>query len=119
MRPCRLSRRKSAPPSEPQSEPPLRKDQPRRIHRARHQRYGRHTRSRHLLRKQFGEADVAIRKRSHDDLPPVRLRLRTEISPSHKLGEFIEPIFLLLAQQLVLFDTLADLLRHIPELRRE
>jgi hypothetical protein len=88
-------------------------------HGARHQRDGRRIRSRHFLRKQFGEADVAIGKRPHDYLPPVRLRLILESGQSHKLGELLERIVLLLTQQLGLFDTLADLIRHIPELRRE
>src|SRR6202158_3097216 len=97
----------------------LRENQTRRIHSARHQRDRRRRRSCHFLRKQFGEADVAIGKHAYDYLPPVLFRLIMERGQSHKLGEFIERIILLLAQQLALFDTLADLLRHIPELRRK
>src|ERR1700686_2803770 len=42
-----------------------------------------------------------------------------ERGQSHMFGEFIEGVVFLLAQQFALFDPLADLLRHVPELRRE
>src|ERR1700674_342795 len=97
----------------------LRENQTRRIHSARHQRDRRRRRSSHFLRKQFGKADVTIGKHAYDYLAPVDLRLIMERGQSHKLGKLIERIILLLAQQLALFDTLADLIPHIPELRRK
>src|SRR4029077_17765185 len=95
----------------------LRENQTRRIHSARHQRDGRRRQARHSLRKELGKADVAIGKRLHDYLPLFSLRLIMERGQRHKLCELVDRIVLLLAQQLALFDTLANLLRHIPELR--
>src|ERR1700674_5352933 len=97
----------------------LRENETRRIHSARHQRDRRRRRSRHFLRKELGKADVAIGKRLHDYLPPFSLRLIMERGQRHKLSELIKHIVLLLAHQLAFFDTLADLLRPIQELRRE
>src|SRR6266853_5367882 len=97
----------------------LRENQTRRIHSARHQRDRRRSCSSHLLRKELRKADVAIRKRLHNNLPAVLLRLRMQSGQGHKLGKLIERIVFLLAQQLALFDTLADLFRHTPELRRK
>src|ERR1700716_358734 len=97
----------------------LRKDQTRRIHCARHERDSRRRCSGYFLGKELRKADVAIGKRPHDYLPPVLFRLIMQRGQPHKLGELIERLVLLLTQQLRLFDTLADLLRHIPELRRK
>src|SRR5208282_260133 len=97
----------------------LRKDQTRRIKRARHQRCGRHSSSRNFLGVEFSETHVAIGKGSHNDFSSIRLRLRLKIGGGHQPGKFVERLVFLFTEQLALIDALANLLRHIPELSRE